>query len=284
MFLRDEPIRFVVLRNLLFVLTGAFGRVAALLRLFDLILIWPLTLRCSEGAPNSWYSADIFSNVILRRVRGKHKKSPEPRPSANAFVSLGILIAAIFVTSSNAASSAPWKNKDWTRWTPQDCKRILTNSPWTSQIVQVFDHIGPYPGPMGPKAVIVSSLAVRQARSVLGLDGSRYTCVTERFDDRIVIRFSEDDLFTVLPDLIVSGRKIPPLPTHRENSATCPIGGGSDISYPKILNGQAVFKPGKNSLSIQTHVSIPSSDNPVEVDTKFRFSTNDMIYKGKPDF
>jgi hypothetical protein len=203
----------------------------------------------------------------------------------NASGSLGLFVTAIFATSIYAAQSAPWKDKDWTQWTPQDCKRILTDSPWTSQIVQVFDHIGPYPGPMGPRAVIVSSLAVREARSMLGLDGPQFTCVDEKFNDRVVIRFSEDIALHGSPDLIVSGRKIPSLSGHHENSATCPIGGGSDVSYPRVLNGQPVFRPGKNQLEIQTQVSIPTTPhNPVEVDTRFRFNTKDMTYKGKPDF
>ena len=199
----------------------------------------------------------------------------------NAFVSLGIFVAAIFLTSSSTARSSPWKDKDWTKWTEQDCKRILTDSPWTSQIIVLFANSGP-DGPEDSRAVVESSLVVRQALSKLGPED---TCVDEKFDDRIVIHFSEDDLFKTPPDLIVSGRKIPPLPGHRPNSAICSIGGGSDISYPRVLNGQPVFKPGKNSLEIQTHVDIPiTRHNDVEADTKFRFNTKNMIYKGKSDF
>ena len=196
------------------------------------------------------------------------------------------ILAAIFLLAGlNANATQLWLTKDWIQWTPEECKQILTDSPWTSQITLVFAHVGQEPGPLGPRAMIVSSLVVRQARASLGLDGPQFTCLGERFNDRIVIRFSEDDLFKSPPDLIVSGMKVPPLSGHRPNSKTCPIGGGSDISYPRVLNGRAVFKVGKDNLEIKTNVAIDVSDNksPVELDTRFRFDTGKMIYKGKPD-
>jgi hypothetical protein len=194
-----------------------------------------------------------------------------------------VLSTVALLVTANATNF--WLTKDWHDWTPEECHQILTDSPWTSQIILVFAHVGTEPGPLGPRAVIVSSLAVRQARASLGIDGPQFTCVSERFDDRVVIRFSEGDLFKSPPDLIVSGRRIPPLAGHRPNSDSCSIGGGSDISYPRVLNGQAVFKSGKNNLEIQTNVGIEyDRNNPVEIDTRFRFNTKNMLYKGKPDF
>lgn len=200
-------------------------------------------------------------------------------------ISVLFTVALLVAVAANATKF--WQTKDWHQWTPEECHQILTDSPWTSQIILVFAHVGTEPGPLGPRAVIVSSLAVRQARARLAYEGFPESCVDEKFDDRIVIHFSEDDLFKSPPNLIVSGRKIPPLPGHRPNSDSCSIGGGSDISYPRVLNGQAVFKPGKNNLEIQTNnVDIERNDrnNPVELDTRFRFNTKNMMYKGKPDF
>ena len=156
----------------------------------------------------------------------------------NAFVSLGIFVAAIFLTSSSTARSSPWKDKDWTKWTEQDCKRILTDSPWTSQIIVLFANSGP-DGPEDSRAVVESSLVVRQALSKLGPED---TCVDEKFDDRIVIHFSEDDLFKTPPDLIVSGRKIPPVPTNNSSHAKEDVGDSPFRSFPHCSQWAFVFR------------------------------------------
>jgi hypothetical protein len=117
-------------------------------------------------------------------------------------------------------------------------------------------------------------------------------CLHQNFGDRIVVRFfNEDGVFKTPPDLIVSGRKIPPLPGHRANRATCAIGGGSDVSSPRMMSGKPVFKPGKNSLVIKTDLDIrppgigPADDWPfAQVDTRFTFDTKDLVDKGNPDF
>jgi len=116
-------------------------------------------------------------------------------------------------------------------------------------------------------------------------------CINENFGDRIVVRFfNEDGVFRAPPDLMVSGRKVPPLPDHRANSATCSIGSGNDISYPPMMSGKPVFKPGKNTLVIKTDLDIRppgigSGDWPFsQVDTRFMFDTKGMVYKGKPDY
>jgi hypothetical protein len=211
---------------------------------------------------------------------------------------LGTLILAMLASFPSAAGNSPWKDKDWKQWTPEECKKILTDSPWAWQIVTGYSYGPDGNTTLGPTAIIASSLVVRQAHA--RLNPSENNCLNEKFDDRVVVRFSQtdvingrivvgfnpSDLFDSPPDLIVSGRKIPPLPDHRQNSAACLIGAGDDISYPRVINGKPVFKPGKNIIEFQTNVKLGPNDRayPVQYDTKFRFNTKNMVYKGKPDF
>ena len=93
----------------------------------------------------------------------------------------------------------------------------------------------------GPTAFIISSLVVRQALTRYGEKDT--ACLTESFDDRIIVRFSEQDIFKKPPDLDVSGKKISPLAEHRANSAGCSFGSdAAEFSYPRFVNGKSVFK------------------------------------------
>ena len=224
-------------------------------------------------------------------------------------MSVGIVAFSVFVALTSTARSSSWKDKDWTQWTKQDCQEILWYSPWASFIKQVSQPRDRVSTPVPtPRAIVRSSLVVRQVFARLGqmdphftfpdmpgqqvVGGGDIDCINEDFGDRIVVRFfNEDGVFKTPPDLIASGRKIPPLPGHRANSATCAIGGGSDVSYPRMMSGKPVFKPGKNSLVIKTDLDIrPPGIGPADywpfaqVDTRFTFDTKDMVYKGRPDF
>jgi hypothetical protein len=161
-------------------------------------------------------------------------------------VLLGILFLAASVAFSSAAENSPWKDKDWTQWTEQDCDKILTDSPWASQIEENFNLAIGGRAP-GSTAVIISSLAVRQALVKSGkLDSS---CLNESFADRIVVGFREPYLVKPPPFLIVSGKKIPPLSAQPAGSTMCNIATDGDVAYPRVLNGKPVFNPARTVSS-----------------------------------
>jgi hypothetical protein len=163
---------------------------------------------------------------------------------------LAILAAAIFLALPSAArNSSPWKDKDWTQWTLDDCTQILTDSPWASQITYREPYTYEQAHWTGPTAVILSSLVVRQALARYRQQDA--PCLAESFDDRIIVRFSEGDIFKKLPDLDVSGKKISPLAGHRANSPGCSFGSdAAEFSYPRVVDGKSIFKSGSNSLVI----------------------------------
>jgi hypothetical protein len=200
-------------------------------------------------------------------------------------VLLAVVIAVIFLAFPSAAgTSSPWKDKDWTQWNFDDCVQILTDSPWASEMVDPYPHGDLEAKWRGPTAFIVSSLAVRQALIRYGeKDGP---CLSESFDDRIIVRFSERDIFKKPPDLDVSGKKIPPLTEHRPNSTTCVLGSGAaEFSYPRVVNGKPIFKNGGSSVVINTDMDLPAIFSPnSQFDPRFTFNTKNMVYKGKPDF
>ena len=200
---------------------------------------------------------------------------------------LALLTAAIFLALPSAArTSSPWKDKDWTKWTVDDCTRILTASPWASQIVDPnsWTHTDAQAKWQGATAVILSSLVVRQALARYREQDA--TCVTESFTDRIIVRFSGQDIFKNPPDLLVSGKKIPPLAEHRANSSSCSFGSDpGEFSYPRVVSGKPIFKNGGSKLVINTDLDISAIfglNN--QIDPRFKFSTKNMVYKGKPDF
>jgi hypothetical protein len=225
-------------------------------------------------------------------------------------ISAAMTALCAFLALTSTGRSSSWKNKDWTQWTKEDCQQILSDSPWASTIAIRDFNAQNRVGTSGPTALIVSSLVVRQA--ILRLDqlGPQTTfvpgqpqrvdyqqedaeCLSEKFGDRIVVRFSESSIFKTPPNLMVSGRKVPALPGFRANSDTCSIGGPHDVSYPKVVNGKPVFQPDKSKLVIDTKLNIqptqserPGRDDSqfIPVDTRFEFSMKNMVYKGKPDF
>lgn len=223
------------------------------------------------------------------------------------FGMLGLAMSLAFVSK---AKSPAWKDKDWTQWTKEDIQEILSDSPWASTIAIGDYNAADRVGTWGPTALVVSSLVVRQALARERELGVRWpmpgsyrpepieqqygACLTESFGDRIVLRFSDSGIFIKTPpDLIVSGRKVPPLPGYRANSDTCAIGGPYDVSYPKVMDGKPVFKPGKSKLVINTKLNIqptqtgrPGRDDSqfIPIDTRFEFNVKNMVYKGKPDF
>ena len=112
---------------------------------------------------------------------------------------------------------------DWTQWSVDDAIQILTDSPWASELSYREPYTAEEANWAGPTAFIISSLVVRQALTRYGEKDT--ACLTESFNDRIIVRFSERDIFKKPPDLDVSGKKIPPLAEHRPNSAGCALGG-----------------------------------------------------------
>ena len=212
---------------------------------------------------------------IADRDRNRHRSG----------VLLATVIAAIFLALPSAArNSSPWKDKDWTQWTLDDCTQILTDSPWASEITYRWPYTAEEANWKGPTAVILSSLVVRQALARYRQQDA--PCLTESFDDRIIVRFSEQDIFKKPPDLDVSGKKIAPLAEHRANSAGCSFGSdAAEFSYPRVLDGKPVFKSGGNSLVINADgLIVPFTIETSKLDTRFTFNTKKMVYKGKPDF
>jgi hypothetical protein len=205
-------------------------------------------------------------------------------PLRNCLI-LGLLTAATFLAlSSTARTSSPWRDKDWKQWTVDDCLRIVTDSPWASQITYKWPYTTEEANWRGPTAVIISSLAVRRA---LLLSGEEIIpCLNEHFDDRIVIRFSERDIFRKPPYLDVSGKKILPIAEHRANSTDCSLGSGAaEFSYPRVVNGRPIFKNGNNSLVINVDgLALPFTIETSKLDTRFTFNTKNMLYQGKLDF
>jgi hypothetical protein len=220
----------------------------------------------------------------------------------------GIVVFGLFVALASDARSSSWKDKNWSQWTPEDIQEILWYSPWASFIKQDSPPADRTRSPVPtPRAIIVSSLVIRQVFAKVGqstfftfpsmpgqqiIEPGDVDCINENFADRIIVRFfNEEGAFKTPPDLIVSGRKIQPLPNHRANSTNCAIGGGNDVSYPRMVGGKAVFKSGGDNLVIKTDLDrrppgIGSTDYwPFsQVDTRFTFDTKAMVYKGKRDF
>lgn len=232
------------------------------------------------------------------------------RHSVTSRALFGTLAIAVLLVCASGASTSPWKDRDWTQWTMQDCDQILHDSPWASTIAigdfNAQDRVGTW----GPTAQVVSSLAIR--RAILRLDqlGAPITfapgkpqrvdyqredaaCIDASFDDRIVVRFSDGSIFKTPPELIVSGRKVTALPGNQPTSGVCWIGGGGDVSYPKFVDGKPVFQPGKGKFVINTKLDVrptqgrrPGRDDTqfIAIDTRFEFNVKTMVYKGKPDF
>jgi hypothetical protein len=179
---------------------------------------------------------------------------------------------------------------------------VLGDSPWASTIAIGGDNSENRVGTFGPVANVVSALVVRQAIVRQHQIGSGYgpqqsqqdaACLTARFDDRIIFRFSGSVVFRTPPDLIVSGSRIHPLQGPAAGATTCISDLGNDISYPKYADGKSIFKSGHEKLAIKTDLNAqpsPASKDGrndsqfIPVNSSFEFNTKSMVYKGKPDF
>jgi hypothetical protein len=178
----------------------------------------------------------------------------------------GIVVFGLFVALASDARSSSWKDKDWSQWTPEDIQEILWYSPWASFIKQDSPPADRTRVPVPtPRAIIVSSLVIRQVFARVGqstfftfpsmpgqqiIEPGDVDCINENFADRIIVRFfNEEGAFKTPPDLIVSGRKIQPLQDHRANSTNCAIGGGNDVSYPRMVVVRRFSSPVETILS-----------------------------------
>jgi hypothetical protein len=219
----------------------------------------------------------------------------------NLFAAAIVLFAVFFALTSTAGSTS-WKEKDWTQWTKEDCKQVLSDSPWASAIAIGGDNAQNRVGTFGPVADVVSALVVRQAIVRQHQLGPGYgpeqiqrdaVCLGESFDDQIVFRFSGSLVFRTPPDLIVSGARIHPLEGPKVGATACVSDWGNDIAYPKSVDGKSIFKSSQEKLVIKTDLNTqpsPASRDGrndsqfIPVNSSFEFNTKSMVYKGKPDF
>jgi hypothetical protein len=224
------------------------------------------------------------------------------RNSCRTGTLLGMLGLAMYLAFVSEAKSPAWKNKDWTRWTAQDCLEVLRDSPWGSTIVTGGDNAWNRVGTTGPIADVVSSLIIRQVivrQHQLGIGygpeqmKQDALCLSENFDDRLVFRLSGSLVFKTPPDLIVSGKSVHPIEGPKVGAPACVSDWGNDISYPKFVDGKSIFHPGENKLVIKTNLNDQPSPITrggryegqfIPVNSSFEFNTKNMVYKGQSDF
>jgi hypothetical protein len=211
-----------------------------------------------------------------------------------------ISVLALLVTFPSMASAPPWEAKDWTQWTPQDCIKILSDSPWAVTFLAYKHEADGNVSESPATARISSSLVIRQAimrmrglpadpnriphrgeiqkRTQVGPD-----CLDQLFQDRIVITISSGliDEIETAPEMNVSRRKYSPLPASQGDPIADACGARTLFTnsqakvfvYPRVVDGKPVIGPNDGKFTI---VSPWRRD--------FEFNVRNMVYKGKPDF